>query len=266
MSRKQLFSTKVISQVSLPDNQHVTYRTEGTQWYPPIQISPTMIGNLAKSVSLLREAAAILDKLEQDDYSKFLSGYYRSGFEKFGEHWVYADIVTVILASAKLVKPTSYLEIGVRRGRSMAMVAASNPDCSILGADIWVENYANMSNPGPDFVNNEMKKIGYHSQVEFLNGDSHATIPVYLHEHPEVFFDMITVDGDHSEKGAILDIMTVIPRLKIGGVIIFDGIVHPSHPYLANVWKKCIKTDKRFSTWEFTELGYGVAAGIKASE
>ena len=39
-----------------------------------------------------------------------------------------------------------YLEIGVRRGRSMAMVASQAPDCSMLGFDLWVHAPIDSSN------------------------------------------------------------------------------------------------------------------------
>jgi len=53
-------------------------------------------------------------------------------------------------------------------------------------------------------------------------------------------FDLITVDGDHSEEGAFDDLLNVIPHLNVGGILVFDDIAHPTHPYLLGVWKKTL--------------------------
>lgn len=246
-----------------PDNGSVVFRGRKIEWYSPVLINPLTLGKLATNTNILLEANAILEKLESDDYTEYLTKYYQAGISHFGNDWQYADIVTAILAAAKLVKPSAYLEIGVRRGRSLAMVAATNPDCKLLGLDMWVEDYAGIPNPGPDFVRNEMKKLGFSGQLEFLTGDSHLLLPKYFAEHPEAYFDLITVDGDHSKSGAIQDLKDVLPRLSLGGVLVFDDISHPAHPYLREVWETTVRSDNRFVTWEFSELGYGVAVAIR---
>lgn len=143
------------------------------------------------------------------------------------------------------------------------MVAATCPECEIVGFDLWTSDYAGMPSPGPDFVRGEMKKLGYAGDLTFIGGDSHDTVPRFLDVHPAKFFDLITVDGDHSEEGAEDDLRNVLPRVKVGGVLVFDDISHPAHPYLADVWQRVVVVDPRFATWQFTELGYGVAFAIR---
>ncbi len=232
-------------------------------WYHPVMIGPSTIGAMATSPASLRGVIQILEHLEPDDYVRYLLAYYRAGLERFGDLWRYADIATVLEAAARLIRPRNYLEIGVRRGRSMAMVAATCPDCEIVGFDLWTPDYAGMSNPGPDFVRAEMKKLGYASRLELIAGNSHVTLPRFFSEHPSVYFDLVTVDGDHSRRGAEQDLRDVLPRLKVGGIVVFDDICHPLHPYLAKVWQRVVISDSRFATWQFTELGYGVAFGIR---
>lgn len=249
--------------LKIPDNESVVFRSGKTEWYSPVLINPLTVGKLATDTRILQEAISVLEKLEPDGYTDYLSGYYTAGINRFGNDWQYADIVTAILAAAKLIKPANYLEIGVRKGRSLAMVAATNPNCTIIALDMWIEDYAGISNPGPDFVSSEMKKVGYSGQLEFLNGNSHILLQKYFSEHPGAYFDMITVDGDHSKAGAIQDLKDVLPRLSLGGVLIFDDISHPAHPYLGDVWNTTVRSDSRFVTWEFSELGYGVAIAIR---
>lgn len=235
-------------------------------WYHPVLISPTTVGDLATSSNCLQQVIQIVERLEPDDYVRYLLAYYRAGLERFGERWHYADIVTVLLAATVLIKPTDYLEIGVRRGRSMAMVASKSPHCNIVGIDMWQDaNYAGMPNPGPDFVRTELGRIGHKGRLELMTGNSHTVLPDYFSKHPDLFFDLITVDGDHFETGARQDLKDVVPHLKVGGVLVFDDISHPALPYLDEVWRQEIESDARFSCWQYSELGYGVALAVRKS-
>lgn len=239
--------------------------SDPVNWYHPVMIGPSTLGDMAMSPSCLRQVIQIIQRLEPDDYIRYLLAYYEAGLERFSDAWRYADIATLLMAAAQLAQPHNYLEIGVRRGRSMAMVAATCSSCDVTGFDLWTPDYAGMSNPGPDFVRAEMSKLGYTGRLDLITGNSHETLPRFFSEHPDLFFDLITVDGDHSKQGAEQDLRNVLPRLKIGGIIVLDDICHPLHPYLASVWQRVVDSDSRFSTWQFTELGYGVAFAIRKS-
>jgi predicted O-methyltransferase YrrM len=164
---------------------------------------------------------------------------------------------------ARRLGAENYLEIGVRRGRSMAMVASQVPDCRIVGFDIWMDNYAGMENPGPSLVREELARVGYAGSVEFIDGDSKETVPAYFTAHPNEYFDLITVDGDHSTEGARRDLQNVKPRVKIGGALVFDDISHYMHPTLASVWKSEVEDDSGFASYSFAEVGFGVAFAIR---
>lgn len=211
----------------------------------------------------LRQVMPILNRLEPDEYVNYLQAYYRAGLERFGDAWHYADIVTVLLTAAQLAQPRNYLEIGVRRGRSMAVVAATCPECHIVGFDLWSRDYAGIPNPGPDFVRAEMLKLNHRGRLDLISGNSHETLPSYISQNPKTYFDLVTVDGDHTEKGATQDLRAVCKRLKVGGILVFDDICHPALPYLHNVWQRVIKRSELFDTWEFAELGYGVALAVR---
>ena len=237
--------------------------TEGLDSYHPIQIGTRTIEKLVANPDVLAEVITVLRKLEPDDYLEYTIDYYLNGLNRLGDDWVYADITTALLGMSRRLQPESYLEIGVRRGRSMAMVASQSPQCNIIGFDVWKTNYAGMPNPGPEFVRSEMAKFNYKGKLELISGNSHKTIKKFFQENPELYFDLITVDGDHTREGAAEDIADVLPRLKIGGIIVFDDIVHPQHQYLFDVWKFFTHDNQRFTTWEFDELGYGIAIAIR---
>src|SRR5262249_42757276 len=159
----------------------------------------------------------------------------------------YADINTVLLGLAEALRPTSYLEVGVRRGRSAAMVASRVPGCRVVAADMFIENYSNIANPGPDLVRAELRRVGYDGPLQFLIGDSAKTLPAFCRAHPDDYFDLITIEGDHTAAGARRDLRHAMPRVKLGGALVFDDISNPSFPWLRDVWERTVAADPRFS-------------------
>jgi predicted O-methyltransferase YrrM len=240
-----------------------TYAEAGNQWYFPPLSGPASFLNDVVGAEPVTRALSVLEVLSPDSYLDFVRNFYKAGLTNIGPTWVYADINTVLMGLARRLGAESYLEIGVRRGRSMAMVASQMPDCRIVGFDMWVDDYAGMENPGPAHVREELKRVGYAGNLEFVDGDSKDTVPAYFAAHPNEYFDLITVDGDHSTEGARRDLQNVIPRLKIGGALVFDDISNQSHPTLASVWKSEVEDDSRFASYSFSDVGFGVGFAIR---
>ena len=115
-------------------------------------LGASTLGELALSPALHDEAWAIVDRLEPDDNVSHVRDFVAEGRRLAGRQWRYVDIASALAAATELLRPSSYLEVGVRRGRSMAIVAARAPKCSIIGVDMWQPNYAGMENPGPGYV------------------------------------------------------------------------------------------------------------------
>ena len=225
---------------------------------------PPTISTLARAALSEDTAARVLGVLEKLTPTPEIEGqtlFYKWAQAKFRSQWQYADVTNVLAASAILLQPKSYLEIGVRRGRSSSVVGALAPDCAIYAFDAWLPDYGGLENPGPDFVLQELSAVGHRGETSFVSGDSAATVPKFLAERPGLFFDLMNVDGDHSLAGAARDLANVLPRLKIGGVIVFDDIF--TAPQLAHLWRWYVKEDGRYRSWEFTEAGTGVAAAIR---
>jgi len=85
-----------------------------SSWYPPIMISASSIASQVIQPDRIRAALELSLKLEPDDYTRYLIRFYQQGLKRFGSSWRYADIVTVLLTLSELLKPRTYLEIGVR--------------------------------------------------------------------------------------------------------------------------------------------------------
>ncbi len=236
-----------------------------TEWYPPVMIGAGAVGSTIATdcKRYLAMAEGLLRQLEPDEYVEYLRKYYKLGIEKFGDDWGYVDIVTAVLGLSQILRPNSYLEIGVRRGRSVCALASLCPTAQISMFDMWVENYAGMDNPGPDHVNAELDKFKHTGKREFINGNSHETLKKYFTENPDAYFDMITVDGDHSNLGAAEDIADVLPRLSIGGAVLFDDTCNPNVAGLGEVWHKMLVENSRFSTYTYSDVGYGIGFAIR---
>jgi predicted O-methyltransferase YrrM len=228
---------------------------------------PPTISTLARAALSEETAArvlAVLKKLTPSAEIEEETLFHEWARAKFGSQWQYADVTNVLAAASLLLQPTSYLEIGVRRGRSSAVVGALSPDCAIYAFDAWLQDYGGIENPGPEFVRRELSAAGHRGETSFVSGDSAVTVPKFLAEHPGLFFDMMNVDGDHSLAGAARDLANVLPRLKVGGVIVFDDVF--AAPRLSHLWRWYVKEDGRYRSWEFTEAGTGVAAAIRVGQ
>lgn len=247
----------------VPANTSNTYKETENQLFEPQLMSPSTVAPDCSSARTVQGVLNIIENLEADKYLTFVKNYYKEGLNKFGDSWVYADINTVLYALCQHMNIESYLEIGVRRGRSMSIVASQIPNCSITGFDLWIPNYCGVDNPGQEFVKGELNKVGFKGSVEFVAGDSKKTVPEYFKQNPNAYYDLITVDGDHSIGGAVTDLNNILPHLKIGGVVVFDDICSHEHPYLAKVWNRVVADKKNFAAYSFTELGLGIGFAIR---
>lgn len=246
-----------------PHQPITTFTQPGNQWYLPALAGPSTLRDVTVGARAIRNVLPVLRKLGRDPYMDFVIDFYETGLQRFGDGWVYADINTVLSGLSRTLQPASYLEIGVRRGRSMAVVAEAAPDCQCTGFDLWIENYAGMANPGEAHVRSELARVGHRGDARFIAGNSALTVPAYLDAHPDAWFDIVTVDGDHSVKGAAADIRHVLPRLKVGGAIVFDDVSNQDHPGLSAVWHDLVGSDPRFASYVFDEVGFGVAFAIR---
>jgi predicted O-methyltransferase YrrM len=239
------------------------HRKEFGEWYRPAVLGPSTIGKYAMSATALSKVIEILHLLEPDNVIKYLLAYYEEGLKKYGEVWCYADVATVLVAIAQLMRPQRYLEVGVFHGRTMAMIGALCPECELVGFDLWISDYAGLGNPGPVLVRKQLERAGHKGRLTLISGNSHVTLPKFFAKNETQSFDVITIDGDHTEEGAVQDLRDVIPRLRIGGFLVFDDIVCSGTTYLERVWSQVVASDPRFVTWEFKELGNGVALALK---
>ena len=180
------------------------------------------------------------------------------------------DTVTFLNWYCREFKPQNYLEIGVRRGRSMAQVLSQSKQTSAIGIDLWIPEYSSIpeknihtTNPGPEFVISELEKIGLEKIPKLYKRNSRDFLPEYFNDKNSVkYFDLILVDGDHSYDGARKDLEICIKHLADGGVLVFDDITHISHSELKLLWNEIKQEYSSFMSLE-DESGTGTGILIK---
>jgi predicted O-methyltransferase YrrM len=230
-------------------------------WFPPTALT---LGAAAMSEEAFAFGQGVLERLTPASELGSAQFFYQWGRGKFGACWRYANLLSTLWAAATCVWPKAYLEIGVHRGRSAALVGALFPECAIYGFDLWIPDYAGIESPGPDFVQREIGNAGHTGPVTLVSGDSRTTLPVFLGEHPDLYFDLITIDGDKSLPIAASDYANALARLKVGGIVVSDDV--QMFPWLERVWKVMVRQDRRYATWEFDNAGRGVVAGIRVAD
>lgn len=130
----------------------------------------------------------------------------------------------------------SYLEIGCREGDSLRRVVKANQSLErIVVCDTWGGVYGGTGRGSHQHIESLLASLGYAGSVRFLDGDSRVLIPTLSCK-----FDLILVDGDHSDEGAEADLNNVLPLLGAGGRILFHDICHPAHPGLRVVFDRFV--------------------------
>lgn len=147
---------------------------------------------------------------------------------------------------ASVMTAVRYLEVGCRRGHSLAAVALAAGERleRALAVDLWIENYGDETNDGPDAVMANLAALGVNTwRIGLTTGDSHELLPRMRQK-----FNLILVDGDHTPEGAAADLRDCFRLLEPGGVLVFDDAT----PELLPVWREAVKS-RQLTTWERLE-------------
>jgi glycosyltransferase involved in cell wall biosynthesis/predicted O-methyltransferase YrrM len=181
-----------------------------------------------------KQAMQILETFYGDDADvamNWLRDTYQASLDENTPYW---DVRKTVRAATAVLQPKTYLEIGTRRGWSLAQYFAVQPQGRAYVFDLWIQAYGDVPQGSPELVRDKMKQVvgeGHTPDIEFISGNSHDTlndcfnglIPLQSGSCPTEF-DLIVVDGDHTNVGAWWDLYDTFPRVKVGGAIIFDDL------------------------------------------
>jgi hypothetical protein len=123
-------------------------------------------------------------------------------------------IISLICQKFKLI---SLLEVGVFQGAFIKNYLLNVPDSSAVGIDPYPNNFGAKETL--------LDLINEYNFNEFFNLLEHYD---YLKE--DQTFDVIHIDGEHSEKAVFDDLMRCLKGLKINSILIIDDVWHPKFP------------------------------------
>jgi predicted O-methyltransferase YrrM len=135
---------------------------------------------------------------------------------------------------AALHRPSTYLEVGVRDGHSLFwLLQGAGPNLRELAlCDNWGGESGGSGRGGHDHIMVLLQELDYGGGRLWIDGNSHEVLLPALAGRT---FDLMLVDGDHTEGGAMQDLRECLTALAPGGLLLFDDIGHPDHPYLQAV-------------------------------
>jgi predicted O-methyltransferase YrrM len=238
------------------------YRS-GTPSTGGAMLTPATLSEAGMSPEAAAFVVELLGKLTPSEETAAQQARFRGMQEQFGAYLRYADLNTVLWAAATLLRPESYLEIGVRRGRSAAVVGTVAPDCALYGFDLWQEAYFADPTLGPDFARDELRRAGHRGPVELVSGNSAETVPAFMRDHPDLYFDIVTIDGAKAFDIVAGDYANTLPRVKVGGVVVTDDLAYA--PQLGRIWNELVGRSGRFIMAPFSGAG-GVSAAIRFAD
>ena len=94
----------------------------------------------------------------------------------------------------------TYCEIGFNGGHSSAAMLLANPKLVVHSFDLMMWAYSDRAAA--------LLKLQFGTRFHIQKGNSLETVPQFTREHKEAC-DVLFVDGDHSEKGAKLDMQNM---------------------------------------------------------
>lgn len=159
-------------------------------------------------------------------------------------------------------QPKTYLEIGTREGDSLQQVIKHSKQLQeIFICDLWGSAYGGTGRSNHNHIDQLISDLGYNGNTVFLDGDSTIKIKE-LHNIYDNYFDLILVDGDHSDIGGYTDLKNVLQlSKKETGCILFHDIIHPAHLSLEKVFDDFVlehKNNIRLSEKIREHLGIGI--------
>lgn len=147
------------------------------------------------------------------------------------------------IVASSMKKKVQYLEVGVRMGHSLAAVclAAGDNLGYAIGVDCFIPDYDGEPNPGPLEVLSRLADCGVEDlkPVTIYDADSHVKLRELAKKRRR--FNLILVDGDHTETGAAQDLEDAWALLTGGGSLVFDDILAKDDRTLLHVWRRFVR-------------------------
>ncbi|MCZ4520731.1 class I SAM-dependent methyltransferase [Rhodococcus ruber] len=160
-----------------------------------------------------------------------------------------ADEAEQAYLSLLAARPSTKLicEVGFNAGFSSWAFLSTSADVTVVSFDLAAYTYSAAAKAHID-----EHFPGRHTLIQ---GDSHTTIAAYAKEHPDIRFDVIFIDGDHSVEGARADLDDLRALATPESVVVMDDIT----PWLwfgegpTQAWQEAIDSGKILHTQYFRD-------------
>jgi len=110
----------------------------------------------------------------------------------------------------------SILEIGFNAGHSAEIFLKNNPEAHVISFDLGEHEYGEK---GKVFID-----LTYPNRHTLILGDSRQTIPKFYQENPTKKFDMIFIDGGHSNGIPLADLRNCRKLAHSNTILVFDDV------------------------------------------
>lgn len=161
----------------------------------------------------------------------------RAGSQWVSFWWMFYKRVNLV--NLILTKPHKKVaEIGLNAGHSALLILhAMQPGTEFIVFDLNNHNY---SRKAFEYLGSQYSQVR-----QMIVGDSTLTLPQFVKERPEEIgtFDIIHVDGGHSQDIATSDVFFTDILLKSGGIMILDDT---NIPHIQNIIERLLKKGYTF--------------------
>jgi hypothetical protein len=128
---------------------------------------------------------------------------------------------------------TRICEIGFNAGHS-TMLMLLGREKTELDFTIFDIGHHAYTKPCLEYIKNKFNNINF----EYIEGDSIITMPKWIKENPSLVnsFDVVHVDGGHSENCIKNDMLNTDLLVKVNGIVIIDDTNHSHINRYANLY------------------------------
>ncbi len=170
----------------------------------------------------------------------------------------------ILARLARKMPVESYLEVGVRDGATLWTVieAACESLRLVACCDTWSDAHGGTDRGSHDHIDRLLSAVLYYyreGQVVWLDGDSAETLPALLASEPDRRFDLVHIDGDHSEGHALVD-------MKNGWNLTGRILVAHDTNYSAvkNAWEEFVLGAEGLACCQRNLTGRGTGVAVRA--
>jgi predicted O-methyltransferase YrrM len=153
------------------------------------------------------------------------------------------------------------MEIGFNAGHSADTILSANPRAQLVSFDIGLHECVPVAK--------EYVDARYPGRHRLIIGDSQATVPRYVLDHPGDTFDMIFIDGGHEGPVPLADLRNCARLAHQDTIVIMDDIVYDTrlsdfyNVQPTQAWRQMIQegriVEKRYACYGH---GRGQATGL----